>query len=145
MNYQVNLLCRQDNENCLDIVVRGLLDRQAFLGLMQAIGKLAEPLSGCKVLLDLQDITCDLGFENLVELKAELRNFPATAAGKVKLAMVTTPHPEQYHGLRQLTLPVSQLGIDVEAFCESRRAIEWLAEESDQRFSQKRFAHRADA
>ena len=101
----------------------------------QAIGKLAEPLSGCKVLLDLQDITCDLGLEDLVELKAELSNFPWTAVGKLKLAMVTTPHPEQYHGLRQLTLPVSQLGVDVEAFCESSRAIEWLADETNRRFS----------
>ena len=89
------------------------------------------PSSDCKVLLDLQEITCDLGLEDLVELKAELSSFPWTAVGKLKLAMVTTPHPEQYHGLRQLTLPVSQLGVDVAAFCESRRAIEWLAEETN--------------
>lgn len=133
MNYQVDLFCRQDSGNCLVFFVRGLMDRQAFLRLMQAIVELTAPLSGCKVLLDLQDITCDLGLENLVELKAELSIFPWTAVGKLKLAMVTTPHPEQYHGLRQLTLPVSQLGIDVEAFCESRRAIEWLAEETDLR------------
>lgn len=145
MSYQVDLFCRQDHGNCLDIVVRGHLDRQAFLGLMQAIGKLAEPLSGCKVLLDLQDITCDLGVEDLVELKAELSIFPWTAVGQLKLAMVTTPHPEQYHGLRQLTLPVSQLGIDVEAFCESSRAIEWLSEATGLRVSQKRFDPRADA
>ena len=128
MNYQVNVFCRQDNGNCLHIVVRGLLDRQAFLRLMQAIVEITEPLRDCKVLLDFQDITCALGLEDLVELKAELSIFPWTAVGKLKLAMVTTPHPEQYHGLRQLTLPVAQLGIDVAAFCESSRAIEWLAE-----------------
>lgn len=145
MNNQVNLFCRQNNGNCLDIVVRGLLDRHAFLRLMQAIGELTEPLNGGKVLLDLQDTTCDFGLEDLVELKAELSIFPWTAVRKLKLAMVTTPHPEQYYGLRQLTLPVSQLGVDVAAFCESSRAIEWLADETDLRFSQKRFAHRADA
>ncbi len=73
MNYQANVFCRQDNGNCLDIVVRGLLDRQAFLRLMQAIVEITKPLSDCKVLLDFQDITCDLGLEDLVELKAELR------------------------------------------------------------------------
>jgi hypothetical protein len=130
MNYQVNLYCRHNNGNCLFIVVRGLMDRQAFLRLMQAIGELTEPLNGCKVLLDLQDITCDLGLEDLVELKGELSIFPWTAVRKLKLAMVTTPHPEQYYGLRQLTLPVSQLGVDVAAFCESSRAIQWLAEET---------------
>lgn len=131
MNYQVDVFCRQNNGNYLDIVGRGLMDRQAFLRLMQVIGELTKPLSDCKVLLDLQEITCDLGLEDLVELKAELSSFPWTAVGKLKLAMVTTPHPEQYHGLRQLTLPVSQLGVDVAAFCESRRAIEWLAEETN--------------
>jgi len=135
MNYQVNVFCRQDNGNCLDIVVRGLMDRQAFLRLMQAVVEITKPLSDCKVLLDLQDIICDLGLEDLAELKTELSIFPWTAAGKLKLAMVTTPHPEQYHGLRQLTLPVSQLGVDVAAFCESSRAIEWLAEETNLHFS----------
>ena len=135
MNYQIDVFCLQDNGDCLEIVVRGLLDRQAFLRLMQAIGGLTKPLSDCKILLDLQDITCDLGLEDLVELKAELSSFPWTAIGKLKLAMVTTPHPEQYHGLRQLTLPVSQLGVDVAVFDEQKRALAWLAEETSSRFS----------
>ena len=134
MNYQIDVFCLQDNGDCLAIVVRGLMDRQAFLRLMQAIVKLTKPLSDGKVLLDLRDITCDLGLEDLVELQAELSIFAWTAVGKLKLAMVTTPHPEQYHGLRQLTLPVSQLGVDVAAFCESSRAIEWLAEETSLHF-----------
>ena len=135
MNYQVDVFCRHNNGNCLEIVVRGLLDRQAFLRLMQAIGGLAKPLSDCKVLLDLQDVTCDLGLEDLVELQSELSIFPWTTAGKLKLAMVTTAHPEQYHGLRQLTLPVSQLGVDVAVFNEEKRALAWLAEETSRRFS----------
>jgi hypothetical protein len=135
MNYQIDLFCRRDNGNCLEIVVRGLMDRQAFLRLMQAIVKLTKPLSDCKVLLDLRNITCDLGLEDLVELQAELSIFAWTAVGKLKLAMVTTPHPEQYHGLRQLTLPVSQLGVDVAVFDEEKRALAWLAEETSRRFS----------
>ena len=135
MNYQVNLFCRQDNGNCLDIVVSGCFDRPAFLRLMHAIVEITKSLSECKILLDFQDITCDLGLEDLVELKAELSIFPWTAVGKLKLAMVTTPHPEQYHGLRQLTLPVSQLGVDVAVFDEEKRALAWLAEETSRRFS----------
>jgi hypothetical protein len=135
MNYQIDVFCLQDDGNCLGIVVRGLMDRQAFLRLMQALGKLTKPLSDCKVLLDLRDVTCDLGLEDLVELQAELSIFPWTAVGKLKLAMVTTPHPEQYHGLRQLTLPVSQLGVDVAVFDEEKRALAWLAEETSRHFS----------
>jgi len=135
MDYQVKLFHWPNNGTCRMICARGLMDRGAFLRLMQAIVELTKPLSDCKVLLDLQDITCDLGLEDLVELKVELSIFPWTAVGKLKLAMVTSPHLEPYYGLRQLTSPVSQLGVDVAAFCESSRAIEWLAQEANHRLS----------
>jgi hypothetical protein len=135
MDYQVKTLCRQNNEKYPTIAARGLIDRQAFLRLMRALVELAKPLNGCKVLLDLQDATCDLGLEELIELKLELGILPWTAVDKLKLAMVTSPHLEQYYGLRQVTLPVAQLGIDVAVFAEEKKAMDWLGEATGCRVS----------
>jgi hypothetical protein len=135
MDYQVKLFCWQNNGTCLIIVARGPMDSKAFLRIFREIVEVTKPLDDCKVLLDLQDATCDFGFDDLVELEVELRIYPSPAVSKLKLAMVTTRHPEEYGRLRLLMLPVSQLGIDVVVFYEATRAIDWLADETNHRFS----------
>ena len=133
MDYQVEYFRRQNNGTCLNICARKLFDRTAFLRIFCEIIEVTKPLDECKILLDLQDTNCDLELDDLVALKVELRIYPSTALSKMKLAMVTIRHPNQYDRLRLLMLPLSQLGIDVALFYETARAIDWLAQETNHR------------
>jgi len=89
MNHQLKLFYWQHNGNCLVIVARGLVDRDSFRRLMEEIADFTRPLSAGKVLIDLQDTTCDLGLDELVDLKCAIASFPWTAGSKLKLALVT--------------------------------------------------------
>mgnify|MGYP001161879513 FL=1 len=133
MDDHVESFRRQYNGTCLNICARKLFDRTALLRIFCEIIEATKPLDESKILLDLQDTHCDLELDDLVALKVELRSYPSTALSKIKLAMVTIRHPNQYDRLRLLMLPLSQLGIGVALFYETARAIDWLAQETNQR------------
>jgi len=142
MDYQVNhfrwrykLFCWQNNGKCLIVVARGNMDRLAFLRVIREIVEVTRSFDTCKVLLNLQNVTCDLGLDDLVESKLDLEIDPQTVAGKLKLAMLMTPIPEHYDRLSLLKVPVSKLGIEVGVFYEEKRSIDWLAKETGRGFS----------
>jgi len=133
MNHQLKLFYWQNNGNCLVIVARGLINRDSFLRLMDEVVDLTRPLNPCKILIDVQDTTCDLGLDELVDLKCALASFPWTDGSNLKLALVTPRHQEQFGLLRLLRLPNSALGVDVGVFYEEKRANDWLVEETNDR------------
>ena len=100
------------------------MDGLALLRVFREIVEVTKSLDACKVLLDLQDVTCDLGLDDLVESKLDLEIYPQTVASELRLAMLTTPLPEHYDRLSSLKVPVSQLGIDVGVFCGGKRSID---------------------
>lgn len=100
------------------------MDGEAFLRVFREIVDLTKSLDGCKVLLDLQDATCDSGLDDLGETKIAREIFPQTVISQLKLAMLTTQLPEQFARLSLLKGSVSQLGIEVGVFYEEKQPIE---------------------
>ena len=136
MNYQTKLFRWQGNGYCLIIITRGRLDRIAIVRILNEIVEITQPLDDCKILVDFQDTLCDCALADLSDLKFTPETLLQIGCGKLKLAILTSRHPEQqYHRVSLLKTPVSQLGIEVGVFYEEKWAIDWLAGETRQRFS----------
>ena len=134
MKYQVKLFYWRNHRTCLIIMTHGRMDRSAVVHILNEMVEVIKPLDGCKILIDLQNAVCDFGTEDFIDLPVELEVHRQAAVGKLKLAMVATRFPEQYDRVNSLKEPVARLGIDVGVFYEEERAIDWLVEESNQRY-----------
>jgi len=125
MNFQVQLFTWQDQGNHLIILARGTMDRTACRQLLGEIEKVTQPLSECKVLVDMSDSTCAID-------GAEIEAFVAGLAldrwpGDNKIAFISAPEISTYHRLYFLRIALVARGLKVGVFHDTKVAIDWLA------------------
>ena len=126
MDFQVKLFSWPDRGNHLIMITRGVMDIGGFEQIFREVLTATQPLHDCKVIIDLQDTTCNL--ENadthaFVE-GIQLDRWPSTN----KIAIVSPNELEQYEQLSTLTSGLAKRGLKIAVFDESKPAVTWLAD-----------------
>jgi hypothetical protein len=126
MDFQIKLFSWPDKGDHLIMITRGLLDRAALEQIFQEVAAVTQPLSDCKVIIDLQDVACDFRMDELQTFASALKpdGWPATN----KVSMVSPRDSEQYDQLLTLARDLSKLGYRIAVFTDSKSAVNWLTE-----------------
>jgi hypothetical protein len=128
MNFQIKLFTWPNRGNHVIIIARGPIDISGFKQMFRKIEEMTRALPDCKVLIDLVDTSFELGPAD-ADVFASLVT-PESVPPTVKIAMVGTPEVEQYEKLWTLVDGLSNQGLKVAAFYDSKIAINWLADDT---------------
>jgi len=127
MDFQIKLFSWPDNRgNHLIMITRGVLDIKGFEQIFQEVMTATEPLRDCKVVVDLQDTTCNLE-------RADIQAFvdgvqPDLWPSTNRVAIVSPREIEQYEQLFVLTSGLAKHGLKIAVFYDSKPAVAWLAD-----------------
>ena len=126
MDFQIKLFSWPDRGNHLIMITRGVLDIKGFEQIFREVVTATEPLRDCKVVVDLQDTTCNLE-------RADIQAFvdgaqPNLWPSSIKVAIVAPREIDQYDNLFALTSGLAKRGLKVAAFHDSKPAVTWLAD-----------------
>jgi hypothetical protein len=126
MDFQIKLFSWPDKGDHLIMITRGLLDRAALEQIFQEVATVTRPLRDCKVIIDLQDATCDLNTADIRTFASGLKphRWPATN----KVAIVSPRDSEQYNQLLMLACDLAKLSFKIAVFTDSKSAVNWLTE-----------------
>lgn len=126
MDFQIKLFSWPDRDNHLIVITRGVLDIKGFERIFQEVVTTTEPLGDCKVVVDLQDTTCNLTRADIQAFLDGVQpdRWPATN----KVAIVAPPEIDQYDQLFVLTSGLAQQGLKIAVFYDSKPAVTWLAD-----------------
>jgi hypothetical protein len=126
MDFQIKLFSWPDRGNHLIMITRGVLDLKGFVQIFQEVVTATEPLRDCKVVVDLQDTTCNLtgaDVETFVD-GVQPDRWPATN----KVAIVAPSEIDQYDQIFVLTSGLTKRGLKIAVFYDSKAAVTWLAD-----------------
>jgi hypothetical protein len=126
MDFQIKLFSWPDRGNHLIMITRGVLDIKGIDQIFQEVVTATEPLRECKVVVDLQDVTCSLG-------RADIQAFvdgvqPELWPFTNKIAIVAPRGIDQYDQLFILTSGLAKRGLKIAIFYDSKAAVTWLAD-----------------
>jgi hypothetical protein len=126
MDFQVKVFSWPDRGNHLIMITRGVLDVKGLVQIFQEVVTATEPLRDCKVVVDLQDTTCNLA-------GADVQNFldgvqPDRWHTTNKIAIVAPPEMDQHDQLFMLTSGLAKRGLKIAVFSDSKSAVTWLAD-----------------
>ena len=126
MDFQIKLFSWPDRGNHLIMITRGVLDIKGIDQIFQEVVTATEPLRDCKVVVDLQDVTCSLG-------RADIQAFvdgvqPELWPFTNKIAIVAPRGIDQYDQLFILTSGLAKRGLKIAIFYDSKAAVTWLAD-----------------
>ena len=126
MDFQIKLFSWPDRGNHLIMITRGVLDIEGIEQIFQEVVTATEPLRDCKVVVDLQDVTCTLE-------RADIQAFvDGVATGALafhnKIAIVAPRGIDQYDQLFILTSGLAKRGLKIAIFYDSKAAVTWLAD-----------------
>ena len=125
MNFQVKLFSWSDTGNHLIIIARGMLNKGAFSQVFDQIISTTQPLSECKVLVDLTEASCTLEVGEIDEM---IKQLPCEAWPEGnKLALVSGAERDDHYQLYLVRAGLTSRGIVAAAFRDSKMAIDWLA------------------
>jgi hypothetical protein len=126
MDFQIKLFSWPDRGNHLIMITRGVLDIKGLLQIFQEVAAATEPLEDCKVVVDLQDITCNLAGSDVQAFVDGFQphSWPATN----KVAIVAPREMDQYDQLFLLTSSLAKRGLKIAIFYDSKTAVSWLAD-----------------
>ena len=125
MNLEIKLFTWADTGNHLIIIARGVLNRAALAKLFAEIAAATRPLSECKVLVDLTDVTCALELSEIDALVNELP-YDSWPEGN-KLALMAGAERDDHYQIYLVRAGLTSHGLAVGAFRDSKMAIDWLA------------------
>jgi hypothetical protein len=126
MDFQIKLFSWPDRGNHLIIITRGVLDIKGIEQIFQEVGTATEPLRDCKVVVDLQDVTCNLERADIQAFVDGVR--PELWPSTNKIAIVAPREIDQYDHLFALTSGLAKRGLKIAVFYDSKPAITWLAD-----------------
>lgn len=126
MDFQIKLFSWPDKGDHLIMITRGLLDRAALEQIFQEVATVTRSLQDCKVIIDLQDVACDLKTADIQTFASGLKldRWPANN----KVAMVSPRDSEQYNQLLMLAGDLAKLSFKIAVFTDSKSAVNWLTE-----------------
>jgi hypothetical protein len=126
MDFQIKLFSWPDRGNHLIIITRGVLDIKGIEEIFQEVVTATEPLRDCKVVVDLQDVTCNLERADIQAFVDGVR--PELWPSTNKIAIVAPREIDQYDHLFALTGGLAKRGLKIAVFYDSKPAITWLAD-----------------
>jgi hypothetical protein len=126
MDFQIKLFSWPDKGDHMIMITRGLLDRAALKRIFEEVTAVTKSLQNCKVIIDLQDTTCDFKMAEIQNFAGGLKpeKWPATN----KVAIVSLDNSEQHDQLLVLTRHLAQLSLRIALFTDSKSAVNWLTE-----------------
>lgn len=108
------------------MITRGILDIKGIEQIFQEVVTATEPLRDCKVVVDLQDVTCNLERADIQAFVDGVR--PELWPSTNKIAIVAPREIDQYDHLFALTSGLAKRGLKIAVFYDSKPAITWLAD-----------------
>jgi hypothetical protein len=126
MDFQIKLFSWPDRGNHLIMITRGVLDIKGFVQILQEVVTATEPLRDCKVVVDLQDTTCNLAGADMEAFVDGVQpdRWPATN----KVAIVAPRENDQHDQIFVLTSGLAEHGVKIAVFYDSKAAVTWLAD-----------------
>jgi hypothetical protein len=126
MDFQLKLFSWPDRGDHLIVITRGVLDIKGFEQIFREVVTATEPLRDCKVVVDLQDTTCNLESADIQAFVdgAQPDLWPSTN----KVAIVAPREIDQYDHLVSLTSGLAKRGLRIAVFYDSKPAVTWLAD-----------------
>jgi len=108
------------------MITRGVIDIKGFEQIFREVVTATQPLRDCKIVIDLQDTTCNLE-------SADIQAFvdgaqPDLWSSTNKVAIVAPREIDQYDRLFALSSDLAKRGLRIAVFYESKPAVTWLAE-----------------
>lgn len=126
MDFQIKLFSWPDRGNHLIMITRGLLDIKGLVQIFQEVVTATEPLGDCKVVVDLQDTTCNLAGVDVQAFVDDVHTDGWSATNKV--AIVAPREIDQYDQIFVLTSGLAKRGVKIAVFYDSKAAVTWLAD-----------------
>jgi hypothetical protein len=128
MDFQIKLFRWPGRGNHVIGIYRGPLDPEGFKEIFRAVDQITQPLSGCRVVIDLRDSTSTLESADIpVLLKDIVENIPPR---NNKLALVSAPEVKHSNQLVVLTGCLSNYDFNIAVFTDINRAASWLTSAS---------------
>jgi hypothetical protein len=126
MDFQIKLFSWPDRGNHLIMITRGIIDIKGFEQIFREVVTATQPLQDCKIVIDLQDTTCNLE-------SADVQVFVDGMGAELwlstnKVAIVAPREIDQYDQLVTLTSGLSKRGLKIAVFYDSKPAVTWLAD-----------------
>lgn len=126
MDFQIKLFSWPDRGNHLIMITRGVIDIKGFEQIFREVVTATQPLRDCKIVIDLQDTTCNL---ESADIQAFVDGMgPELWASTSKVAVVAPPEIDQYDQLLMLTSGLAKRGLKIAVFYDSKPAVTWLAD-----------------
>ena len=125
MNLQIKLFSGLDRGNHVIIITRGPVDIEGFREIFRNVVNATRSLVDCKVLIDLQEASCQLEPGDIRAFAENLRpeHWPPTN----RVALVSESDPHDYRQLCVLSTFLSNREIKNAVFQDTRAAVGWLA------------------
>jgi hypothetical protein len=120
MDFQIKLFSWPDRGNHLIMITRGVIDIKGFEQIFREVVTATQPLHDCKVVVDLQDTTCNLE-------STDIQAFVDGAQPDL-VAIVAPQEIDQYDHLFALTSGLAKRGLKIAVFYDSKPAVTWLAD-----------------
>jgi hypothetical protein len=126
MDFQIKLFSWPDRGNHLIMITRGVIDIKGFEQIFREVVTATQPLHDCKVVVDLQDTTCNLESADIQAFVhgAQPDLWPSTN----RVAIVAPQEIDQYDHLFALTSGLAKRGLKIAVFYDSKPAVTWLAD-----------------
>jgi hypothetical protein len=126
MDFQIKLFSWPDRGNHLIMITRGVMDIRGLDQIFQEVLTATQSLRDCKVVVDLQDTTCNLERTDIQAFVdgAQPDLWPSTN----RVAIVAPREIDQYDQLSMLTSGLSKRGLKIAVFYDSKPAVTWLAD-----------------
>jgi hypothetical protein len=126
MNYQIKLFRWPDKGDHIIMITRGPIDLEGFRQILKEVAQVVQPLLDCKVLIDLQDATCELTPADIDALVKGIG--PDLWPHDNKVALVSPAEVEEHEKLALLVAALCHRAFRTAVFYDPKSAISWLAE-----------------
>ena len=126
MDLQVKLFSGLDRGNHVIIIIRGSVDVEGFKEIFRNVVHTTRSLLDSRVLIDLQDATCQLEPGEIRAFADNLR--PEYWPSTNRVALVSEPDVQDYRQLCVLSTFLSNRDIKNAVFKDTRAAVSWLAD-----------------
>ena len=129
MNLEIKLLRWPEGENYVVAFCRGSLQWEGFRNIFLRVDRFTQPLSQCRVLIDMRDSNYILEF---TEISVLIDHIVADVSSRDKqLAIVSAPGVEYFRELVVLSNCLANYDFNIAVFTDMDRATGWLAREFD--------------
>jgi hypothetical protein len=128
MDFQIKLFRWPHRGNHVIGISRGPLDPEGFKEIFREVDQITEPLSGCRVVIDLRDSTYLLESTDIPDLLKDI--VENVSPRDNKLALVSAPEVKYSKQLAVLSGCLSNHDFNIAVFTDMSRAASWLTSAS---------------